>query len=70
MSRFALTLALLGWFFMFKVPHPELKGITVTVLVGFFKDKQSCTEEYNKVATQLPDMPEFSVTECEQVEDI
>ena len=70
MNRFALVVALLGWFFMFKVPHPELHGITVNVLVGFFKDKQTCTEEFNKIATALPDSPGFAVSECEQAEDI
>ena len=70
MRQFALTLALLGWFFMFKVPHPELSGITVNILVGFFKDKQSCTEEFNKIATGIPDLPGFAVSECEQAEGI
>ena len=70
MRQFALTLALLGWFFMFKVPHPELKGITVSVLVGIFKDEQSCREEWRKVDDDLGGLPNVVVTECELAEDI
>ena len=70
MKKYVAALVIFGWFFMFKVPHPDLAGITLTVLVGFFKDKQSCTEEYNKIGSQLPDLPEFNLTECEQAEGI
>jgi len=70
MKTRALTLALLGWFFMFKLPHPELKGITISALVGFFTTEQDCREEFNKVFQGLPDIPGARVSECEQTEEI
>ena len=70
MNRFALGMALLGWFFMFRVPHPDQPGINLTVLVGIFETKGECEREYKKIASDLRDAEDVKLVKCENAEEI
>ena len=70
MKTRALAFALLGWFFMFRVPHPELKGIKVSVLVGIFETEKECSAEFDKVSDEIDGLPGVVLSECEFTEEI